>query len=209
MSMRPVSFPQPAPRTGRRFSVLVIAVRLLDVISWCVALVGAGAALMMAVLLVTNWRAQVQLPVAVAVRGASAGTASLATGTGTLSVQASPGVAAAVLVVLLGVAALLLLTLRQLRALIADIDAGTPFGARSARRVQLIGAAVVAVDVGRALVVLLGSLWAGANVHLPGVTFVVTFPLEITPLGAGLLLIALGEVFRRGWALQRDQDLTI
>jgi hypothetical protein len=68
-----------------------------------------------------------------------------------------------VLLVLIGAAALILLVLRQLRALVADVDAGSPF----------------------ALIALIASLWASGHMHQPGVTFAVTFPLEVTPLGAG------------------------
>jgi hypothetical protein len=208
MPMIPLSFPRTAA-PARRFRPLSLAALLLDVVSWCLPVVGAVAVLMTGMLLATGRRAEVQLPVALILHGASAGAASIATGTGTLSIRASAGVAAAVLLVLLAVLALILLVVRQLRALVADIGAGTPFGPDSARRVRLIGAAIVAADAGRALVVLVASLWAGAHVHLPGLAFAVSFPLQVTPLGAGLLLIVLAEVFRRGSALQQDHDLTI
>lgn len=204
MSANQLSLPGPAA-AGRLRPLAV----LLDVVSWCLPVVGLGAGLMMVFLLVTGHRAQVQLPVAFILRGPSAGAASVATGAGTLSVRAPAPIAAAVLLVVIAVTGLILLVVRQLRALVADVAAGTPFGPRSARRVRLIGAAVVAADVGRALTVLLASLWASAHVHLPGLAFAAGFPIEVTPLGAGLLLIVLAEVFRRGSALQLDHDLTV
>jgi hypothetical protein len=137
------------------------------------------------------------------------GSASIMGGGGQLSVKAP----AEVIVVGLGFVAvglgLVLLVLHQLRALVAEAVAGSPFGARSAGRVRLVGAAIIVAELTRALVVLIGSLWARSHIHIPGVGFRAVFPVQLTGLGAGVLVVMLAEVFRIGAVLQRDHDLTI
>ncbi len=187
--------------------------RLLDVV-WFVLLVGgAVVVVVVVVVLARGGRPRVDFPVALVVRDGSVGhgatgSASIMGAGGQLSVK----VPAEVVVVALGFAAaglgLVLLVLRQLRALLAEAVAGSPFGARSAGRVRLIGAAIITAELTRALVVLVGSLWARAHVHIPGLAFKATFPVRIAGLGAGVLVMLLAEVFRLGAVLQRDHDLT-
>lgn len=187
---------------------LGMIVRLLDILSWALLVTGGGGALMMVLLLALGHRPYVELPVALAIHSA-VGKASVVDASGTLDVKAPAAVSATVVLVVAAVLGLLLVVMRQVRALLADIAGGSPFGSQSARRVQVIGATIIAADLGRALVVLLASLWAQGHVHLQGLDFVASFPVQIDALGAGILLVILAEVFRRGADLQHDYDLTI
>lgn len=103
----------------------------------------------------------------------------------------------------------MLFGLRQLRLVLRDALNGVPFGPASARRIELIGVAIIGVDLVRAVALLAGELWARSHVHLPQVSFPVTFPVQLMTLVAGLLVIVAAEVFRVGYALQQDRDLTI
>lgn len=199
-----------------RRSVMVggVVQRLLDVVWFVVLAGGAIIVVIIMVVLARGGHPRVEFPVALTVRRGSllqgpVGSASIMGGGGQLSVKAP----AEVIVVGLGFVAvglsLVLLVLRQLRALVAEAVARSPFGARSAGRVRLIGAAIIVAELTRALVVLIGSLWAQAHIHIPGVGFRADFPVQITGLGAGVLVVLLAEVFRIGAVLQRDQDLTI
>lgn len=128
---------------------------------------------------------------------------------GTLRTRASPLAAAAILIFAVAGWGLVLFGLRQLRVVIRDALAGAPFTGANARRIELIGLTVVAADLVRAVAYLAGELWARNHVHLTRISFAVTFPVQVTVLVAGLLVIVLAEVFRIGHALQQDQDLTI
>ncbi|MFZ1993495.1 MAG: DUF2975 domain-containing protein [Solirubrobacteraceae bacterium] len=182
---------------------------------WFVVL--AGGALFVVVVMVVlalGGHPRVEFPVALTVRRGSLvrgpiGSASIMGAGGQLSVKAPSEVVAVGLGFVAVGLGLVLLVLRQLRALVAEAVAGSPFGARSAGRVRLIGAAIIVAELTRALVVLVGSLWAKAHIHIPGAGFRAVFPVQITGLGAGVLVVMLAEVFRIGAVLQRDHDLTV
>ncbi|MDQ2759849.1 MAG: DUF2975 domain-containing protein [Actinomycetota bacterium] len=188
--------------------------RLLGVV-WFVLLAGGVVVVVVVVaVLARGGHPRVDFPVALMVQGGSVGhgatgPASIMGAGGQLSVEAPAEVVAVGLVFAAAGLGLVLLVLRQLRALVAEATAGLPFGTRSAGRVRLIGSAIIAAELTRALVVLVGSLWARAHVHVPGLVFKASFPLQIAGLGAGVLVMLLAEVFRVGAVLQRDHDLTV
>lgn len=115
-------------------------------------------------------------------------------------------VTAAVIFMGLGLA---LLVVFQLRALLAGVVGGRPFAVDSARRVRLIGIAVLAAELLRAVVLFAASWWARDHLRARGVSFREVFPLRIEVLLLGVLLVLLGEVFGVGARLQHDHDLTI
>ncbi len=114
--------------------------------------------------------------------------------------------AAAVIVVALGLAALVVF---QLRRLLTAVVAGRPFATESARRVRLIGAAVLAAELLRAAVLFGASWWAHGHLHADGVRFREVFPVRLEVILLGVLLVLLGQVFDLGARLQQDHDLTI
>lgn len=200
--------------TRRARTAGVVIQRLLGAVWFVLLAGGAVVVVVVVVVLARGGHPRVDFPVALAVRDGSvghglSGSASIMGAGGQLSVK----VPAAVVVVGLGFAAaglgLVLLVVHQLRALLAEAVAGSPFGARSAGRVRLVGAAIVTAELTRALVVLAGSVWARAHVHVPGLAFKATFPVQIAGLGAGVMVMVMAEVFRVGAVLQRDHDLTV
>ncbi|HEX3925686.1 MAG TPA: DUF2975 domain-containing protein [Streptosporangiaceae bacterium] len=183
--------------------------RSLDVLSVALLVAGAGAVIVVA--LASGHHSRVDLPVDVGVRagGPHAGPATVLSTAERLSVVAPASVTLAVLAFTLGVLGLVLLIVRQVRALAADAAAGAPFGEQSPQRIRVIGIAIVGAELGRGLAGLASAVWVRGHVAQPGISVRLGFPLDIWVLGAGLLVVLLAEVFRMGVALQRDHDLTI
>jgi hypothetical protein len=189
--------------------------RSLDVLSVALLVAGAGATAVIVVALARGHHPRVDLPVDVGVRAGgpaartAAGPATVLSTAERLSVVAPTSVTLAVLAFALGVLGLVLLIVRQVRALAADAAAGAPFGERSPQRIRVIGIAIVGAELARGLAGLASAVWVRRHVAQPGISVRLGFPLDIWVLGAGLLVVLLAEVFRMGAALQRDHDLTI
>ncbi len=128
---------------------------------------------------------------------------------GQLRTGASTVVVLAVLVVVVIAAGLLLVVLSQLRALVAGLRAGRPFGANAARRVTVVGAVMIVGELLRAGVICASSWWAARHRSVAGVRLHVGLPLRVEVLAAGVLLVIFAEVFRLGALMQDEQDLTI
>ena len=188
--------------------------RVLDV-AWFVVLVGSvlGVAFIVAEI-ARGAHPSVDFPVAFILHGTYAVTgtsrrASIVQAGGQLTIRPPAELVAAGLVFVLAGAAFILVVLHQLRTLLGEALAGSPFGAGSARRVRLIGIAIIIVEVIRAVLVLIGSLWARSHVSGPGLSFRAAFPINVEIVGLGILVVLLAEVFRHGTDLQTDHDLTI
>ncbi|HVC23336.1 MAG TPA: DUF2975 domain-containing protein [Candidatus Dormibacteraeota bacterium] len=186
---------------------------VLDV-AWYVVLI--GSVLAVGFLVAENARGArpyVDFPVAFTLHGAYAVTgtsdrASIVQAVGQLTIQPPAELAVVGLVFVLVGAAFILVVLHQLRSLVADAKTGSQFGTGSARRVRLIGIAIIVVEVIRALGVLAGSLWAQSHVSSPGLNFRAAFPINLEVVGLGILVVLLAEVLRHGSGLQADHDLT-
>jgi hypothetical protein len=113
-----------------------------------------------------------------------------------------------------------------LRRLFRNVGRGESFTAQSVRLVQIVGGSLIVY----ALVSAIGESWfayamygylaehtqiaiSGTPVLLPPAEpppwLGYESPLGSTEFFAGLLVLALAEVFRQGLALQRDNDLTV
>lgn len=192
----------------------VVLLRLLDVLCYAVLAGALAAALVVAVVLARGAHPRVNFPVGFTVRGGSGGAdatgpARMMGAGGQLSVSASPELVVVPLAFVVVGLGLVLAVLSQVRALLMAAVAGAPFEAGSSRRVRLVGVAIICGEMIRALAVLVGSWWARAHVHVPGLAFRTTFPLQLDVLGIGLFVVALAEVFRVGAVLQREHDLTV
>ncbi len=197
--------------SGSALWLAVVTVGLA--IAWWVVLLGSAAVIaVLAVLAAVHAPLRVSVPVRLALPSDTVRVrppVSLSGASASLGVRGS---GPAVLIVLGVVAAgvgLVLVIIFQLRRLVAALRAGRPFTAANARRVTVVGGALVLSELLRSGVLLAGSWWAARHVHASGVVFRAGFPLRIEVLAAGVLLIVFAEVFRRGSALQQDHDLTI
>jgi len=195
-------------------SLGVVLRRVLDVLWYLLLALGAAAILAFAGFLAAGGHVRADVPVAFRLQPGASLTGpgrlvSLTGLSGTLHTRASPLAAAGILLFAVLGWGLALFGLWQLRVVLRDALGGVPFGPESARRIELIGVAIIALDLVRGCALLAGALWARDHIHLARVSFPVTFPVQVTTLVAGLLVIALAEVFRIGHSLQQDRDLTI
>jgi len=113
-----------------------------------------------------------------------------------------------------------------LRRLFRNVGLGDSFTPQSVRLVQIVGGALIVFS----LVSAIGESWfayamygylvehtqiaiSGTPVQLPPADrppwFGYKSPFDSPEFFAGLLVLALAEVFRQGLALQRDNDLTV
>jgi Protein of unknown function (DUF2975) len=113
-----------------------------------------------------------------------------------------------------------------LRRLFRNVGSGHSFTAQSVRLVQIVGGSLIAYSLVTAIAeswfayALYGYLVEHAQIAISGTPVQLPparhppllghgFPLHRFAFFAGLLVLALAEVFRQGLALQRDSDLTV
>jgi Protein of unknown function (DUF2975) len=96
-----------------------------------------------------------------------------------------------------------------LRSLIGALRAGQPFVAANARRVRLIGWAVIIGEIVRAAVVYFENRYAMTHFAAEGLQFTAQPDISIFAIVHGLIILAVAEVFRVGTRLDEDQSLTI
>jgi hypothetical protein len=198
----------------RRARTVGAAVQWILEAAWVLLLVAGGAGLVaLVVILERGGRVQVELPVAYQVSsqgGPGAGSAaSLTDLSGTLKTPVSAPAAAVVLGFVMVELGWALFALHQVRLLLADVLTGAAFAPRNSWRVGMLGLTIVGAGLVRGFAVLAGSWWARGHVHVPHVAFEPSFPVQVSGLAAGLLVLLLAGVFRLGSALQEDRDLTI
>jgi Protein of unknown function (DUF2975) len=202
-------------RPQRTVASLTVVKVALDVAWWLIFL-GAGALVLLfgiAAALGVNLR--VSVPVFMSLPPGSYRIAARTSGatlhdvTGQLSLSGSKPAIFVSLGVIVVAAGLVLFIVQQLRRLLETVRRGKPFTAANARRVTIVGVAVVVSELLRASVLLVGSWWVAHHVPATGIRFRAGFPLRLEVLAAGVLLIVFAEVFRLGVALQEDHDLTI
>jgi Protein of unknown function (DUF2975) len=104
---------------------------------------------------------------------------------------------------------LALWVLGLLRSLIGALRAGLPFVAENANRVRLIGWAVIIGEIVRVSVVYFENRYAMTHFAAQGLQFTARPDLSVFAIVYGLVILALGEVFRAGTRLDEDQSLTI
>jgi len=128
--------------------------------------------------------------------------------------------------VLLMYAVFLAAVFELLRRLFRNVDSGHSFTTQSVRLVQIVGGSLIVFSLVTAIAeswfayAMYGYLVEHAQIAISGTPVQPPpaqpppwlgqgFPLHRPALFAGLLVLALAEVFRQGLALQRDNDLTV
>jgi hypothetical protein len=104
-----------------------------------------------------------------------------------------------------------LVVLELLRRTLGAIVDGDPFAAVNALRITWIGLVIMAAQVVEAAAGFGVMVLAGEAAYSPGTASLVrpAFGMNLSMLFLGLLIVALGEVFRHGSRLQTDVDLTV
>jgi hypothetical protein len=128
---------------------------------------------------------------------------------GILRFQPRRGALIGVLIPLTLFLAVLLWVVSQLRALFRSLRDGHPFVPENATRVRRIGYAVIAGELLRAAFIFIASRYAATNFMAEGLEFDTRPDLNVIAIIHGLIILAIGEVFRAGTRLDEDHSLTI
>jgi hypothetical protein len=119
------------------------------------------------------------------------------------------GLFAVTFVVVIGSLALVWWVLGQLRGLFRSLRDGRPFVPANATRVRRIGWALIAAELARSAVLYWEHSYAAAHFAAAGLTFSARPHLNAFAIVNGLIVLAIGEVFREGTRLDEDRSLTI
>lgn len=105
--------------------------------------------------------------------------------------------------------ALALFVVGQLRAVLRTLRDGRPFVPANATRIRWIAFAVIAGEVGRALIMYSSNAFVMTHFSANGLQFDARPDVNVFTLIHGLIILAIAEVFRAGTRLDEDQSLTI
>lgn len=102
-----------------------------------------------------------------------------------------------------------LVIIYQLRQLFREFAGENPFTLSNAKRVRVIGFAVLAWSVLSAVGEVLLGYYIMNSVHIPGVEFGVNIKLDLTVVFLGFVVLVLAEIFSMAAGIKEEQDLTI
>jgi hypothetical protein len=131
---------------------------------------------------------------------------------GTVKFSPPAGASLVVFPALLGIFvmfALALFVVGQLRAVLRTLRDSRPFVAANATRIRWIAMAVIAGEVGRALIVYASNSYVTTHFSASGLQFDARPDVNVLTLIHALIILAIAEVFRAGTRLDEDQSLTI
>lgn len=97
----------------------------------------------------------------------------------------------------------------QLHGILATVLESGPFVAENARRLRVIAFALFAIAFLGSLAGVLSGWWKHEMIQIPGVEVVTRWRFDFGPIGVGVLILVLAEVFRVGVAMKEEQDLTV
>ena len=106
---------------------------------------------------------------------------------------------------------LTLIVIWLIRGILMSIEAGAPFHERAPGRLKVIGWLIIAGAVGRTLEDFLVGLYVKNHYVLSKGAFAVSFDYSSMLWGSavGAMVIILAGVFRYGYAIRREQELTV
>ena len=105
--------------------------------------------------------------------------------------------------------ALALFVVGQLRAVFRTLRDGRPFVPANATRIRWIAIAVIAGEIGRAVVMYSANAYVMTHFSANGLQFDARPDLNLITIVHGLIILAIAEVFRTGTRLDEEQSLTI
>lgn len=97
----------------------------------------------------------------------------------------------------------------QLRGVFRTLSAGRPFVPENALRIQRVAYAVIGGELVRSMIVFAENYYAKTHVTIAGLQFDAWPRVNMMPIGYGLIILVIAEVFRVGTRLDEDQSLTI
>ncbi len=103
-----------------------------------------------------------------------------------------------------------LLIIFQLRKIFATIAKGSPFSMENSKRIRVIGWTIIAASAIKALLSFLLGLYFSTLINLPGLDLMANIRLQdFAGVFAGVIVLALAEVFQHGARLQEESNLTV
>jgi len=112
-------------------------------------------------------------------------------------------------VLLIGLLALLLWALSQLRAVLCTLRDGKPFTPANALRIRRIAWLAIVGELVRAAVVFFENRYAVTHFVSEGLHFSARPEVNVFAIVNGLIILVVAEVFRIGARLDEDQSLTV
>jgi hypothetical protein len=112
-------------------------------------------------------------------------------------------------VLVIGLLALALWVLDQLRAVFRTLRDGRPFVPANAIRIRRIAWALILGEVARSLIVYFESYYAMTHFQADGLRFGARPELNVFAIVNGVIVLVIAEVFRAGTRLDEEQSLTI
>lgn len=103
-----------------------------------------------------------------------------------------------------------LLIIFQLKKIFTTMTEGSPFSMENSKRIRVIGWTIIAASVIKALLGFLLGLYFSTLINLPGLDLTANFRLQdFAGVFAGIIILALAEVFQHGARLQEESNLTV
>jgi hypothetical protein len=103
-----------------------------------------------------------------------------------------------------------LLIIFQLKKIFTTITEGSPFSMENSKRIRVIGWTIIAASVIKALLGFLLGLYFSTLINLPGLDLTANIRLQdFAGVFAGIIILALAEVFQHGARLQEESNLTV
>jgi hypothetical protein len=112
-------------------------------------------------------------------------------------------------VLVVGLLALALWVLGQLRALFRTLRDNQPFLPANAIRIRRIAWAVILGEIARSAIVCFENYYAMTHFYADGLRFNARPDLNVFAIVNGLIVLVIAEVFRAGARLDEEQSLTI
>jgi len=113
------------------------------------------------------------------------------------------------LLILVGLLALAMLVLWQLRQVFRTLEDGAPFDAENARRIRWVGFAMILGEIFRASALGFWTYYAAARFESEQMYFGASLDFNLIAIIHGLVILVIAEVFRSGTRLEEDQSLTV
>ena len=111
--------------------------------------------------------------------------------------------------VLIGLLALALWFLTELRAVLCTLRAGRPFAPANATRIRRMAWIAILGELTRAAVVFFENNYAAAHFVSESLRFSARPQVNVLAIVDGLVILVIAEVFRIGAGLDEDQSLTV
>ena len=111
--------------------------------------------------------------------------------------------------ILIGLLALGLWMVGQLRAVFSTVRAGRPFVPANARRIRWVGVGVITGQLAFSAITFFENYYAMTHFSAAGIRFAALPTVNVVGIVHGLVILAIAEVFRAGTRLEEDQSLTI